>query len=81
MGIAQILLDHQLPIEVSENIQIIFNCASTLHSMLNNVLDFNKIESGNRKINLQPINVSNIISNAINVFQAGAKMKGNSQGW
>ena len=66
-----------LPEEVKENIRIIFTSGYTLHSMLNNVLDFSKIETGNRSLQLQPVDIESIITNSINVFQAGAKIKGN----
>ena len=66
----------KLPQEILENVQIIFNSACTLHNLLDNVLDFNKIESGNRKLQLKPLNLHSVLSNAIKVFQATAKSKG-----
>ena len=66
----------KLPPEIYDNIQIIFNSACTLHSLLNNVLDFNKIETGNRNLNCKPVELQTILTNAINVFQAGARIKG-----
>jgi signal transduction histidine kinase len=78
IGIAHILLDTKLPQEISENIQIIFNSASTLLNMLNNVLDFSKIETGNRNLTFVSVDLAKILSNSINVFQAGARIKGNA---
>ena len=69
-----------LPEEVKENIRIIFTSGYSLYSTLEYALDFNKIENGHRSLQLRPVELQNVVMDCMNVFQAGARIKGNASG-
>ncbi|NER79642.1 MAG: response regulator [Leptolyngbya sp. SIO1D8] len=61
IGMLQLLSESALAIQESELIQTAKASASTLLSIVNDVLDFSKIESGKTELNLQAANLASVL--------------------
>ena len=63
IGFSEILSKTPLNAEQQELTQIVLTASENLLSLINDILDFTKIESGNITLEKIPISISNIISN------------------
>lgn len=76
IGLAEIMLDTNLNEEQSEYLNLLREASFSLLTLLNNILDISKFESG--KIKLEPIRFSlaNLIHNVIDKYTTEAEKKG-----
>ena len=70
LGIAYILERMRLPSDASELVLKIRRAGRSLQSMINDVLDYSKIESGRLEIEHAPFNLSDILENLTDVMGA-----------
>ncbi len=75
VGFTQLLLQTNLDEKQKEYINIINGSAKTLISIINDILDYSKIESGKVKIDLNKINFKEELKNNILLFANDAKLK------
>lgn len=61
LGYAQILAERDLPDEEQEYTSHIFRCSSHLLELINNILDYNKIESSQLELNAIPSNIVTLV--------------------
>ncbi len=73
MGLAHIVLEEDLPKPQKDNVSRIESSSQRLLSIINDILDVSKIESGELKIEKSEFNVNNVVDYAINVISIQAK--------
>jgi signal transduction histidine kinase/CheY-like chemotaxis protein len=75
IGLSEIELQNSLPKNTHDNIETIFKSGSTLLSIINDILDISKIESGKFEINPAIYDFPNLISDTIhlNVVRIASK--------
>ena len=76
LGMTQVLLDSELDSdqrEVSETIQFSGN---HLLQIINDILDFARLEAGRMEINLQPVGIAELLDESIAICQMQAQEKG-----
>ncbi|MGM0442696.1 MAG: Hpt domain-containing protein [Fibrobacterota bacterium] len=75
IGMAELLLDSSLSREQEEFSRIIYKSGKHLLSVINDVLDFSHIESGNIRIESAPTELSSIVADAVEVIMPRAEQK------
>lgn len=76
VGFTQLLMQTNLDKEQKEYIDIIESSTKTLISIINDILDYSKIESGKTQIDLIEVNFIKELTNNIMLFSNNAKEKG-----
>ncbi len=75
IGFNELLSNSELNNEQRKNVDIIGNASRNLMNILNNVLDFSKIESGAIELNLTTINLEETLKQITNLHRVSAKSK------
>ncbi|MBU2493462.1 MAG: PAS domain S-box protein [Bacteroidetes bacterium] len=73
MGLTDLLLDSKLDEEQTEFMEMIKQCGLTLLDLLNNLLDFSKLEDGKELLNIAPFNLSQIVDEIIQPYKIQLK--------
>jgi signal transduction histidine kinase len=76
MGMSDLILRKNLPRELQEYISIIKQSGNTLLAIINDLLDFSKIESGHMQIETKPYYFASLINNIINIIRIRMVGKG-----
>jgi signal transduction histidine kinase/CheY-like chemotaxis protein len=76
IGMTGLLLDTQLSSEQREYIETIRVSGTSLLSVINEVLDFSKIESGKMQLEAQPFELSRCIEDVFSMIAPSAQAKG-----
>lgn len=76
IGMANLLIDDNKDREQKENLDILKFSAESLLSLINDILDFNKIDSGKVALESIPFNLKELLENAC----AGLKIKASEKG-
>lgn len=76
MGMTSLLLGTRLNDEQKELLEIIKDCGESLNIIINDVLDYSKIESGELKIEKYPFHLKRSIENVFAIFKHMASQKG-----
>nr|WP_322658057.1 ATP-binding protein [Dendronalium sp. ChiSLP03b]MDZ8204346.1 ATP-binding protein [Dendronalium sp. ChiSLP03b] len=75
-GMASFLLDTELTSEQRDFVEIIYNSGDSLLKIINDFLDFSKIESGNLELEEQPFPLRHCINEVLYLLAPKAKEKG-----
>lgn len=75
VGMAELLIDDQLTERQRDNLQILHSSAIDLLSLINNVLDFNKIDSHKLELESVPFNLSRFLADLSRGFSKRAEEK------
>lgn len=75
VGISQMLAGTALDTAQREYLDLIIQSANTLSSVVNDVLDFSKIESGSLKLEKIAFNIKDLTSQTVNLFAVQAERK------
>ena len=75
LGITQLLRDTQLDRLQSDYVNTIESSGKTLMGVLNDILDYSKIQSGKFEVEKIPVNLNQIVENAVALFKVRAKEK------
>jgi signal transduction histidine kinase/CheY-like chemotaxis protein len=75
MGVVNLLKNEPDPVKKEEYIEIIKSCSDDMLQLINDILDFNKIEAGKLDIQSEKINLQQLLINVSNPFIASAKDK------
>ena len=75
MGIADLLLDTKLCDEQQEFLNTIYTSGKSLLTIVNDILDFAKIESGKLELETEPLYLCNCIQEAISLLSPKAEEK------
>jgi signal transduction histidine kinase/CheY-like chemotaxis protein len=76
IGMSSLLLDTPLTAHQRELTDTIRSSSESLLSLLNDVLDFSKIESGRLELELQPFDLRDCVESAVDLLAPGAAAKG-----
>ncbi len=76
VGATNLMLDSPLNEEQQENLEVLKFSADNLLVIVNDILDYNKIEEGKLKFESNVFNLRSLVSSAINSLQGIAKNKG-----
>ena len=76
VGFSEILLDTAIDEEQKEYVKIIHQSAQGLLSLINDILDYSRIEAGKLKIEIISCEVSEIVQEIRAMMETGAKKKG-----
>jgi signal transduction histidine kinase/ligand-binding sensor domain-containing protein/CheY-like chemotaxis protein len=75
MGMAALLTETRLNPEQREYAETISNCGETLINVINDLLDFSKIESGEMKLDIHKFNLKQCIEDTLSIFVRNATNK------
>lgn len=75
LGMTQLVLEGDLVPEQRDLVQTIESCCRQLIAIVNDVLDFSKIESGKLDISPTPVQLNQCISNILKLLAAGVREK------
>ncbi len=76
IGMTELLLDTQLDAEQREYADIVRNSASSLLKIVNEVLDFSKLDADKLVFENLPFNPRDVLAGALNIFRTTAEHKG-----
>lgn len=76
LGLTGLLLESPLDVRQREFMAIVRNSGEALLGILNDVLDFSKIESGKLELERQPLDVRRCVEDALDLFAVRAAEKG-----
>ncbi|MDH5324617.1 MAG: ATP-binding protein [Gammaproteobacteria bacterium] len=76
IGITQLLLLEDLDKDIKERLKIVDDCADSLLAILNDIIDFSKIESGQLSLEKGPIELIRSIESAVSMYESMAAHKG-----
>jgi PAS domain S-box-containing protein len=75
IGMAEVLLNQDLPAETKESLKIISKSADLLLSIINDILDFSKIEAGKMLLEEVPFKLREELNLTIGLFKTKAQEK------
>lgn len=75
MGLTQLSLESDLDEEQEDMLKTISSSADSLQSIVNDILDIAKIESGNLKLIAEPFSVKDMLREVVSSFMPAAKRK------
>lgn len=75
IGMTKILLESDLNKDQRETVEIIEKSSSTLLNLINQVLEFSKIESEHISLDLKPFNLRNLINDSLELFKPETVIK------
>ena len=76
LGMAQIMSEDNLSKEQQNYMSIIQRAGKDLLSLINNILDLSKIESGELKLDREEFSIDDILNNSIDLLTINARNKG-----
>lgn len=76
IGFTDLLADTTLNKDQEEYVQIVKSASQNLLALINNILDLSKIESGNLSLESLPIDVKQIVMDAVKILEPKTKGKG-----
>lgn len=76
IGMTNVLLDTHLTADQREIIQVIQQSGESLLVVINDILDYSKIESGQMEMEWLPLKLQEVVDNSIRLVSAKAKEKG-----
>ncbi len=76
IGFSDLLSSTQLNQEQEGYIQIVKSASKNLLALINNILDMSKIESGKLVLEILPVDIEQIVTDAVGIMEPKAKSKG-----
>ena len=76
LGMLQLLQSSEMPAKQEQYAKKAFSSAQSLLQVLNNILDFSKLDSNNVKLEKIPFTLDTIVSNVQDLFSINAQQKG-----
>ncbi len=77
LGTAELLQLSDIPDDVRDNVQTIRTSGEALLEVLNEILDYSKIEYGKLEIEIRPVNLTDLCRSVMNIMASRAKERGN----
>ncbi|GBF75794.1 PAS domain-containing sensor histidine kinase [Paenibacillus sp. 598K] len=76
VGMTELLRETQLTDEQQHYTRVIYESSGTLLRILNEILDFSKMEAGKMKLEEEPVDIREVIRGSMQLFEARAREKG-----
>ncbi|MEO1306454.1 MAG: response regulator [Pseudomonadota bacterium] len=76
IGMSNLLLDHDLQGEQRDFCQTINESAENLLTIINDILDYSKVEAGKLDLEMEPFNLRDCVEGALDLVAVGAGRKG-----
>ncbi|MES2614979.1 MAG: PAS domain S-box protein, partial [Bdellovibrionota bacterium] len=76
IGLTELLLESELSPEQKERLKIIQSCGNSLLELINDVLDFSKLEAGKIELEKRSLNIINTTNEIVELFKNQANEKG-----
>ena len=76
LGLAQNLLDTELDSEQRENVELIEQCCRNMIKIINNILDFSKLQAGKFTIEYTEFDFYRMMDNVVKLNRPQAESKG-----
>jgi PAS domain S-box-containing protein len=77
IGMTHLLLDNDPKVSQIDDLNILKFSAENLLNIINDILDFTKIETGNLKLETMPIDIRSLATDIVSSLQVNAAKKGN----
>jgi len=75
LGMAELLDAEDLPTDSAESVQVIRSSGNTLLEMLNEILDYSKIEHGKLEMEYQTVGIADLVNGALDIIRGRAHEK------
>jgi signal transduction histidine kinase/CheY-like chemotaxis protein len=75
IGMTSLLLDTPLVQEQTEFVEVIRSSSESLLVIINDILDYSKIESGNMQLDWMPLDVQELVESSIDLLSTAAQRK------
>ncbi|MCE1227542.1 MAG: ATP-binding protein, partial [Geobacteraceae bacterium] len=76
LGLSRLLLETELDLRQKDFLHKVYSASQALLEILNDILDYSKIEAGRIEIEQLPISVEEVIRNTVGLFRAKIEEKG-----
>ncbi|HLO78323.1 MAG TPA: ATP-binding protein [Magnetospirillum sp.] len=76
IGMAQLLLEGSLAAEQREQLEALWNSSRALQSLLNDILDLSRLESGRLELASVPFALEHLVRDVVTLYSARAEEKG-----
>lgn len=76
IGMTNLFLDHPNSTDSEENLKVLKFSATSLHSLINDILDFNKLGSNNVQLEAIPVNLFQLLEDVCSGLRLKAQEKG-----
>jgi signal transduction histidine kinase/CheY-like chemotaxis protein len=76
IGLSSLLADMDMPKEQKEYVRMLNTSSLTLLDLINDILDYSKIEAGHLDLQSEPFRIANIIDDVESTFRIKAEQKG-----
>lgn len=76
MGMVRLLLDTKMSKQQNDYAQAILNSGDSMMALLNDILDFEKIESGNMDLEVIPMDLPHLVQSVVTLMSGHAAEKG-----
>lgn len=76
LGMAQLLKKTPLDVEQEEYCQVILESGNKMVSLLSNILDISKIESGKQELLYEPLCIQDLVRGVVGLFSGSVAVKG-----
>ena len=77
IGMTHLLIDNEPKVSQVEDLNVLKFSAENLLHIINDILDFTKIETGNLELESIPLDIKNLAGDIVNSLQINAGQKGN----
>ena len=78
IGLSHLLMQQSFPPDQAKNIRILHTAAENLLNLINDILDYGKIESGKISLNFKPTDIRNLLTHVRNTHLFKAQEKQNT---
>lgn len=76
IGLSSLLVDMDMPKEQKEYVRMLNTSSLTLLDLINDILDYSKIEAGYLDLQAEPFRIANILDDVESIFRIKAEQKG-----
>ncbi|MCP5174534.1 MAG: response regulator [Moraxellaceae bacterium] len=76
LGMAELLKETELDLQQQQYVQVIYASGKALLSIINDILDYSKIEAGKMDIEYLDVDIEEILSESASIFSLVAEQKG-----